>query len=93
MVSRAPVAGSDPSSSDPKSGSELGSAAREMRAAEPYIGAVWKLVGGAVVGVLGGYFLDRLLGTTPWMLVSLSTLGIGVGFYAFIRAMLKLGAK
>ncbi|NNC08805.1 F0F1 ATP synthase assembly protein I, partial [Corallococcus exiguus] len=34
-------------------GSELGETARQMRAAEPYISAVWKLVGGAVVGVLG----------------------------------------
>lgn len=74
-------------------GSELSSTARQMRAAQPYIGAVWKLVGGAAVGVLGGYFLDRGLGTTPWLLVSLSTLGICVGFYAFIRAMLKLDAK
>ncbi len=74
-------------------GAELSSTARQLRAAEPYIGAVWKLVGGAVVGVLGGYFLAKALDTTPWLLVSLSTLGIGVGFYAFIRAMLKLGAK
>ena len=72
---------------------ELSSTARQMRAAQPYIAAVWKLVGGAVVGVLGGYFLDRGLGTTPWLLVSLSALGIGVGFYAFIREMLRLGAK
>ncbi|RKH53482.1 F0F1 ATP synthase assembly protein I, partial [Corallococcus aberystwythensis] len=28
--------------------SELGETARQMRAAEPYISAVWKLVGGAV---------------------------------------------
>jgi ATP synthase protein I len=74
-------------------GSELSETARQMRAAEPYIGAVWKLVGGAVVGVLGGYFLDRWLGTTPWLLVALSSLGIGVGFFAFIQTMLRLGSK
>lgn len=64
-----------------------------MRAAQPYIDAVWKLVGGAVTGVLGGYFLDKWLGTKPWMMVGLSTLGIGVGFYAFLRAMLRMGRK
>lgn len=69
---------------------ELGSAAKVMRAAEPYISAVWKLVGGAVVGVLGGYWLDGRLGTTPWMMVSLSLVGISVGFYAFVRAMLHV---
>ncbi|NOK14486.1 AtpZ/AtpI family protein, partial [Corallococcus exercitus] len=68
-------------------GSELGETARQMRAAEPYISAVWKLVGGAVVGVLGGYFLDRWLGTSPWLLLGLSLVGIGVGFYGFLHAM------
>ncbi len=69
---------------------ELSSAAKQMRALEPYISAVWKLVGGAVVGVLGGYFLDERLGTRPWMMVALSVVGISVGFYAFLRAMLHL---
>ncbi len=60
-------------------GDELSETARQMRAAEPYISAVWKLVGGAVVGVLGGYFLDRWLGTSPWFLLGLSLVGIWRG--------------
>jgi len=68
----------------------LGNAAKQMRAIEPYISAVWKLVGGAAVGVLGGYFLDGWLGTRPWLMVALSLVGIAVGFYAFLRAMLHL---
>jgi len=68
----------------------LGNAAKHIRAIEPYISAVWKLVGGAAVGVLGGYFLDGLLGTRPWLMVALSVVGISVGFYAFLRAMLHL---
>jgi ATP synthase protein I len=68
----------------------LGRTAQQMRAAEPYLSAVWKLVGGAAVGVLGGYFLDRWLGTTPWILIALSTVGIAVGFYAFLDAMLRM---
>jgi ATP synthase protein I len=71
----------------------LSATARGMRQAQPYVNAVWKLVGGAVFGVLAGYFLDRWLRTTPWILVGLSTLGIGVGFYAFIRDMLRMGKK
>lgn len=64
-----------------------------MRAAAPYVSAVWQLVGSAVFGVLAGYWLDKWLGTTPWVLVGLSTVSISVGFYAFIRSMLKLGKK
>ena len=74
-------------------GSELSPTARQMQAAMPYISAVWKMVGGAVVGVLGGYLLDRWLETTPWGLVGLSVVGICVGFYGFIHEMNRLGKK
>jgi ATP synthase protein I len=82
----------DPGGKEPE-GSELSPAARQMREATPYISAVWKMVGGAVVGVLGGYLLDRWLGTTPWLLVGLSVVGIVVGFYGFLRDMTRLGKK
>jgi ATP synthase protein I len=74
-------------------GDELSETARQMRAAEPYIAAVWKLVGGAVVGVLGGYFLDRWLETSPWFLLGLSLVGISVGFYGFLHEMTRLGKR
>lgn len=74
-------------------GSELSPTARQMREAAPYISAVWKLVGGAVVGVLGGYFLDQWLGTAPWVMVGLSLVGIGVGFYGFLHEMTRLEKK
>jgi ATP synthase protein I len=77
----------------PKDDAGLSETAKSMREASPYIGAVWKLVGGAVFGVLGGYILDKVLGTTPWILVGLSVAGISVGFYGFIRDMLRLGKK
>ena len=71
----------------------LSSTAREMRRAQPYLAAVWKMVGGAAVGVIGGMVLDRWLGWTPWGLVGLSVVGICVGFYGFIHDMLKLGKR
>ena len=70
---------------------ELSPMARQMRAAQPWISAVWKFVGGCVVGVVGGLLVDRYLGWKPWGLISLSVLGISVGFYAFIRESLRLG--
>jgi ATP synthase protein I len=51
------------------------------------------MVGGGAVGVLGGLLLDGWLGTKPWMLVGLSLVGIGVGFYGFFHAMNRLGKK
>ena len=78
---------------EPQKQDELSEPARQMRAAQPYIGAVWKLVGGAVVGVLGGYFLDKALGTGPWLLLGLSLAGIGVGFYGFLHEVTRLGKK
>ncbi len=76
-----------------KEDSELSPTARQMRAAAPYISAVWKMVGGAVVGVLGGMLMDRWLGTKPWGLVGLSVVGICVGFYGFLHEMTRLGKK
>jgi ATP synthase protein I len=76
-----------------KQGSELSDTAKMMQAANPYFSAVWKMVGGAIFGVVGGYLLDRWLGTKPWILIGLSAVGISVGFYGFIRDMLRLGKK
>ena len=74
-------------------GDELNPVARQMRTSEPYISAVWQLVNGAVFGVVGGYLLDRWLGTEPWFLLGLSVVGIAVGFYAFLKTMMRLGKK
>jgi len=67
--------------------------ARGMRRAQPYLNAVWKLVGGAAFGVLSGMFLDRWLKTTPWFLLGMSMVGISAGFYGFIRETMRLGKK
>jgi ATP synthase protein I len=74
-------------------GPGLGQEARALQAAVPYIGAVWKLVGGAVFGVVAGGWLDKKLGTTPWLMVALSAVGISVGFYGFIRDVTRLGKR
>lgn len=71
----------------------LSDAARQLQAASPYLSAVWKMVGGAVVGVGGGFLLDRWLGTRPWLMVALSVVGISVGFYGFYGDIVKLGKK
>ena len=44
-----------------------------------------ELIGGMVGGALIGWVLDRLFGTSPWFLLVLLFLGIGVAFRNIIR--------
>lgn len=44
-----------------------------------------ELIGGMVGGALIGWVLDRLLGTSPWLLLALLFLGIVVAFRNIIR--------
>jgi ATP synthase protein I len=41
------------------------------------------------VGLFLGYFLDRWLGTAPWLLLSLTVLGIVSGLLGLFRALRK----
>lgn len=41
------------------------------------------------VGLFLGYFLDRWLGTAPWLLLSLTVLGIVSGLLSLFRALKK----
>jgi len=63
------------------------------RKAQPYIDASWQLTGSMVLCSLLGWWLDKRLGTTPWLLVAGSLFGIAVGFYAFFKVLLRLGKK
>ena len=44
-----------------------------------------ELLGGMIGGALIGWVLDRLFGTTPWLLLLLLFLGIGVAFRNIFR--------
>ncbi len=41
------------------------------------------------VGLFFGYFLDRWLGTAPWLLLSFTVLGIVSGLLSLFRALKK----
>ena len=41
------------------------------------------------VGLFAGYFLDKWLGTAPWLLISFTLLGIASGLYSLIRGIMK----
>jgi ATP synthase protein I len=43
------------------------------------------LIAGIVGGGLIGWLLDRLLGTSPWLLLVMLFLGIGIAFWKIVR--------
>lgn len=49
-----------------------------------------ELVGGVLVGAGIGWGLDRLLGTSPWLLIVFLMLGFGAGINNVLRATKKL---
>jgi ATP synthase protein I len=48
-----------------------------------------ELIAGPLGGTLVGWFLDRMIGTTPWLLLLCLFLGIGVAF----RNIIKISAE
>ncbi|MBI3947484.1 MAG: AtpZ/AtpI family protein [Armatimonadetes bacterium] len=51
------------------------------------------LVAGIVVGWGIGYWLDRLLGTEPWLMVLFTLLGIASGFLEMFRIAQRLSQE
>jgi F0F1-type ATP synthase assembly protein I len=68
-----------------------GDVASSYRKAGPYLDASWQLAGSVALWVLIGYFLDKWLKTTPWLLVAGAVLGMGLGFYLFFKALSAIG--
>ncbi len=42
------------------------------------------------VGILVGVFLDRVLGTFPWLMLALLLLGSGAGLFRMIYSMMRI---
>jgi ATP synthase protein I len=45
------------------------------------------------VGLFMGYFLDKLLGTDPWLLIVFTLFGVASGFLSLFRGLKKLGVE
>ena len=56
-----------------------------LRDASPYLSLGMQLGMTMAVFAVGGYFLDRLLGTTPWLILVSSVIGIVCVFVRLIR--------
>jgi ATP synthase protein I len=47
------------------------------------------LVVATIIGLAGGYYADRLLGTSPWLLLVGLVLGIAAGFVNLFRSVTR----
>jgi len=56
----------------------------------PYLQIGWSLAAAMTLGCLGGWWLDKKLGTTPWLLILGAVLGMVAGFVELYRVVSKL---
>jgi len=73
-----------PGSGDPSGRSDW---SRALREAAPYLGIGTSFAASVLLGLGLGYWLDRRLGTGPWLLLLGSVLGLGAGFYQFYKTV------
>jgi len=45
------------------------------------------------VGLFMGYFLDKLFGSAPWLLIIFTLLGVASGFLSLFRGLKKFGVE
>ncbi len=69
------------------------SVASAYRRAAPYLDASSQLAGSVGMGTALGWWLDRRLGTGPWLLVAGALFGIGTGFYLFFKILMNLNRE
>lgn len=67
--------------------------ARAQRAAAPYISAVWRVVGGVLVGGGAGWLVDGKLHSSPWGLIVGLFLGLGAGFYGLVQSLSSMNKR
>ena len=66
---------------------DVSDASREQLAKTTQL--VWGLVSGAAIGCVGGYFLDRWLGTSPMFFIVCFFLGFAAGLYGLMKQVGK----
>jgi ATP synthase protein I len=73
-----------PAPGDPK---DRNDASRALRELAPYLTIGTSFAASVLLGVGLGYWLDRKLGTSPWLLLAGSMLGLAAGFLQFVKTV------
>ena len=60
-----------------------------MTGAGQYAGAGFQFTAAVLGGVFAGIWLDKKLGTSPWLTIVLVFLGAAIGFYSLYRNLMK----
>ena len=68
----------------------FGSWQESLRDVGPYLGLGTQMVFTMVLFVGGGYLLDQRLGTTPWLLLTSTLVGMGAVFVLLFRVVRHL---
>lgn len=50
-------------------------------------------LGGSILGGVAGLFVDHLLGTSPWLALAASFLGLSISFFAIQVGVQKIFVK
>ena len=58
-----------------------------IRESGPAAAASYSLIGGVIIMVLLGYFLDGWLGTKPWLMLIGLMMGLFSGFYGLAKTI------
>jgi len=60
---------------------------RALREAAPYLGIGTTFAASVLLGLGVGYWLDKKLGTSPWLFLIGATLGLAAGFLQFYKTV------
>ncbi len=93
-----PFAGKEESARIPRPGTPgeetaAGTFHRVLRQAGPYLDASWTMTAALLLGLGLGWWLDRRLGTGPWLMLLGILLGIVVGMYGIARVAFPPGGR
>jgi len=83
----------EPSNSPSSNKSTLSSLSAAYRNMAPYLNIGYFFAASVTLFTLLGYYLDTKWQTSPWVTLGCAILGIGMGFFNFLRTVSSIDKK